>query len=495
MIKKFLSLQWKEFTRSSSFQKGIAIKILLVLAALYFGGIAIVMGGALFFILKKSLPNLDPLVVVNNFLIFWFLLDLVIRFFMQQMPVMNIKPLMIIPIKKSKIIHFLLGKTTISFFNILPLFLFIPFSVVLLIQDSQFQYSGLNVFAWFISVMAITQALNFLNILINKSNAYFYGILGVLVVFAALEYFNIYKVSEVFGYLFNGLYNHPYLVVIPLALAAFLYYVNYNYLSKRFYLDGAVSKEIKEVNASDLSWMDRFGKLATFLKNDVRMIWRNKRPRQVLMMSFLFLFYGLIFYTQEIYLETPAFLAFASMFVTAGFLFSFGQLVPSWDSEYYKMMMSQNIPYRKYLESKWYLMVLGVFISFILSTPYLYFGWKIYAMIAAGASFNIGINTFVTLFGGALNRVPIELNQKAKAFSNTQGFNPTQLLIALPKMVLPILLFYIPYKILGNYEAGLICLGASGILGLIFKNFFLNQIEKVYQKGKYKTINAFGEKK
>lgn len=191
----------------------------------------------------------------------------------------------------------------------------------------------------------------------------------------------------------------------------------------------------------------------------------------------------------------PGFLAFASIFITAGFLFSFGQLVPSWDSEHYKMLMSQNIPYRKYLESKWYLMVLAVLVSFILSTPYIYFGWDKYAMVAAGASFNIGINSFVTLFGGALNRVPVKLNEKAKAFSNTQGFNPTQLLIALPKMLLPVLLFYIPYLVSGyNLNVGIISLALSGAIGLLFRNFFLTQIEKVYQKGKYKTIEAFGEK-
>ncbi len=87
-----------------------------------------------------------------------------------------------------------------------------------------------------------------------------------------------------------------------------------------------------------------------------------------------------------------------------------------------------------------------------------------------------------------------ELNTKAKAFSNTQGFNPTQLLIALPKMLLPVLLLYIPY-VLFDLTTGIICLGVSGIIGLFFKNFFLNIIEKVYQKGKYKTIAAFGEKK
>jgi hypothetical protein len=88
----------------------------------------------------------------------------------------------------------------------------------------------------------------------------------------------------------------------------------------------------------------------------------------------------------------------------------------------------------------------------------------------------------------------MELNVKAKAFSNTQGFNPTQMLIALPKIFGPMLIFYIPYKLV-NFETGIICLAVSGILGLVFTNFFLNKIEKIYQKQKYNTIAAFSEKK
>ena len=89
MFKRFISLEWKQFTRASYFQKGVAIKILLVLAALYFGGMALIMGGSMFFIIKKTLPDTDPIVIVNNFIIFWFLLDLVIRFFLQQLPAVS----------------------------------------------------------------------------------------------------------------------------------------------------------------------------------------------------------------------------------------------------------------------------------------------------------------------------------------------------------------------------------------------------------------------
>ena len=491
MIKKFIYLEWKQFVRASYFQKGIAIKILLILGAIYFGGIAILLGGSSFFILKKSFPDIDPIVSVNNFLVYWVLFELMIRFFMQQLPVLNIKPLMIIPIKRSTVIHYLLGKTTISFFNFISLFLFLPFSIVLLVKG----YPVFNVVFWFLSLMCITFILNLLNFLINKSNTIFYILVPLFLALIGLEYYEIFKVSEPIGVVFNALYNNPIFILVPVLALIGIYKVNFKFIRKGFYLDDAVSKKVKEVNASDLSWMNRFGNIAPFLKNDVKMISRNARPKQVVMMSFFFLFYGLFFFTQSMYIEKmPYILAFAAMFITGGFLLSFGQLVPSWDSEYYKMLMSQNIPYRQYLESKWYLMVVAVAVSFILSTPYIYFGWDIYLMIAAGALFNIGLNTFITLFGGALNRVPIELNTKAKAFSNTNGFNPTQLLIALPKMLLPILIFFIPYQLI-SFNAGLIALALTGALGIMFKNFFLNKIERIYQKGKYKTIAAFGEKK
>lgn len=491
MFKRFIALEWKQFSRSSYFQKGIAIKILLAFGALYFIGMAAFMGVAAYFGLQKFMPDKDPITVVNNFVIYWFLADMVFRYFLQQLPVLNIKPYMVIPIKRSVVIHFLLGKTSISFFNFLPLFFFLPFSITLLVNGD---YSILHIASWFFSMMLFTLSINYLNFLLNKNNKVFYVIASLLIAAGLLQFYGIYSVTEPAGYFFNTIYNKPYAVLIPLLLMVMLYRVNFKFIRKDFYLDGAISKETKDVHTQELTWLNRFGKIAPFLKNDVRMIMRNKRPKQVLLMSFLFLFYGLIFYTQETYQEMPAFLAFASMFVTGGFLMSFGQLVPSWDSEYYKLLMSQNIPYREYLKSKWSLMVVAVLISFILSTPYIYFGWDIFGMIAAGALFNMGLNSFITLYGGVLNRVPVELNVRAKAFSNTQGFNPTQLLIALPKIFGPILIFYIPYKLI-NFETGIICLAVSGVLGLVFTNFFLNQIEKVYQKQKYKTIAAFSEKK
>ena len=488
MISHFIRLEWKQFIRSASFKSKIIVQILRIFLVLYFSAIAIFLGVSMFFGIKKGFPNSDPVSLVNNFLVFWILVDLIIRFFLQQLPFVNIKPFMLLPVTKKKMANYLLGKSAISIFNFIPLFVFIPFSIVLLAKD----YSALTVFSWLIMVVCLIFINNFLNFLINKINAVFYTIISVLVLLIGLQYYNIFKISKPVGWAFNSIYKNPTLVIIPILLLLLVYAINFRYLKNNLYLEEIQTKKSKTVHAANLSWMDKFGKVALFLKNDVRLIWRNVRPRHILLMSGLFLFYGLIFFTNPMYQKNPTIMVFAAVFLTGGFLMTYGQSVPSWDSEYYKLMMSQNISYKKYLESKWYLMVFGTTLSFVLSTPYIYFGWKIYSMIAAGAVFNIGLNTFITLFGGALNRTPIKLNVKAKAFNNTNKFNPIQLVIGLPKIFLPMLIFYVPYKFI-SFNAGIIALFISGVLGFLFKDFFLNLIEKTYQKGKYKTIAAYSE--
>ena len=110
MISHFLKLEWKQFFRSSYWQKGIAIKIVMAFLALYFivAFLAIGVGG--YFILKKQFPEQDPLQIVNSYLLYALLGDLIFRYLMQKLPVMNIKPMLILPIKKSKLVNYVLAK-------------------------------------------------------------------------------------------------------------------------------------------------------------------------------------------------------------------------------------------------------------------------------------------------------------------------------------------------------------------------------------------------
>ena len=197
---------------------------------------------------------------------------------MQQLPFMNVKPFMTINVRRNKVIHYLLGKTSLSFFNFMAIFMFLPFSIVLLTKG----YNTVQVICWFLSIIFLTLSVNYLNFLINKNNTIFYIMTGLLIVLIGLEYYGIFAVSQPIGAAFNTMYTYPFLMLVPLALMVSLYYINFTYIRKGFYLDDAVSKKVEEVNATDLSWMDRFGSVAPFLKNDIKLIWRNARPKQVI---------------------------------------------------------------------------------------------------------------------------------------------------------------------------------------------------------------------
>ena len=186
----------------------------------------------------------------------------------------------------------------------------------------------------------------------------------------------------------------------------------------------------------------------------------------------------------------PAMLMFASLFITGGFALNYGQFIPAWDSSHYKMLMSQSFSYRKFLDSKWFLMVAMTTILYFMSLPYLYFGLDIFLMITAGAIFNIGFNSLFLLYAGSFNRKRIDLTKGG--FGNTQGTSATQFIIIIPIMLLPMLLFWSFNKFVG-YNSGVIIVAMIGVLGLVLKNYLMNFIEKKYIKDKYAMINAFGK--
>ena len=486
MISHFLKLEWKQYFRSSHWQKGIALKIIMGFFVLYFlvAFLAIGVGG--YFILRKQFPDQDPLQIVNSYLLFAILGDLIFRYLMQKLPIMNIKPLLILPIKKNKLVHYVLGKSAFSFFNILGLFFYIPFSVVLIKEG----YNTAGVLGWLATMFLIIQSANFLNFLINKNNKALIVIATVLVSLIGLQKFGIYDVVSFGGSIFDFIYQNPIYSLIGVVALVVLYQLNYTQLRNQVYLDAAVATKVEEAKTSDLTWANKLGDVAPFIKNDIRLIWRNKRTKTVFLMSFLFLFYGLIFFTMDAYKDKLPMLMFASLFVTGGFTLNYGQFIPAWDSAHYKMLMSQSFRYRKFLESKWFLMVAMTTILYFLSFPYLYFGTDIFLMITCGAIFNIGFNSLFLLYAGSFNRKRIDLTKGG--FGNTQGTSATQFLIIIPLMLFPMLLFWVFDKFVGH-NAGFIVVAAIGIISLLLKNYAMNFIEKKYIKDKYAMINAFGK--
>lgn len=486
MISHFLNLEWKQYFRSANWQKSVFLNILLILFALYFVVCFLLIGIGGYFIVKKQFPDQDPLVLVNSYLLFAITGDLIFRYIMQKLPVMNIKPMLILPIKKSKIVHFVLAKSSVSFFNIMGLFFYIPFSIVLIKEG----YSLYGVLGWLATMILIIQSANFLNFLINKNNIALGFLIALLSGGYLVQHFNIFDLPGTIGKGFDFVYQNPMIAVAFLALVAVLYFLNYKQLRNEIYLDAAVSEKVKEANASDLSFTERLGDLAPFIKNDLRLMWRNKRTKSSVWMLLLGLGYGLIFYTNPMYAKLDVMFVLVGIFSTGTFLINFGQFIPAWDSGYYKMLMSQSFKYERYLKSKFTIMTISVVILFLLGIPYVYFGWKVLAVHFAAMIYNVGVNSHVILYGGTFNRKKINLDEKA-AF-NFQGTGAVQWLIGLPLMFLPMGIFAL-VNWLVSFEIAVVVLAVLGFIGIALHKKLMQAITNLYIKNKYVMIHAFNQ--
>lgn len=488
MFKHFIRLGWKSFVRSAAFGTNLAMKIIMGLGAIYFAACFIITGVVLYLMLDNR--GYEPVPTVNRFLIYYFVADLLIRYFLQKMPVMNIRPLLVLPIKRSTIVHYTLGKTIVSFFNWLHFFFLVPFTAVMLYKGHPIS----QVLVWHIAFVALIYCNNFINVLANNKDIVFYPVAIIVIGFGVAQYYGWFDVTVYTAVFFNGLYDTYYMVLIPLAAVTILYYLAFSFFEKNLHLDTGLAKKSAAAKTEDFNWLNRFGTLGTFLKNDIRLLKRNKRSRGTVIMSVVFIFYGLLFFTNMIeQYQNPAMQVFAGIFVSGGFLFTFGQFVPSWDSSYYQLMMSQNISYKEYLSSKWWLIVIATAISTVIASFYLVFGWKIYMLIVVGAIYNIGVNSHLVLLGGAFVKTPIDLTMNKAVFGDKQSFNLKTVLISLPKLVVPMLLYAVGFYVY-SAEVGLILVAVAGVIGFAFRDKVFTIIERIYKTEKYKTIAAYKEK-
>lgn len=490
MLKHFLSLEWKSFFRSASFGKSLGIKIFMAFIALYFMTIFLFLGFFMFKILKEIYPERDPFIVFNGIIFFWVLGDLVVRFFFQKLPTMHVKPLLTLPVKRKTIVNYVLGKSLTAFINFLPLFAIIPFGITLIVNG----YATETMVVWMVTMLLLVVINNYLNFIIESVSAEtelsFLPILLLVAVLFGLNHFGILNISEALSKSIITISENPMWLLVPIVLLTVLYAYNFKILRKKLFLDSGLKEKVAEIKTSNLDWTKNFGAMAPFMQLDLKLIWRNKRTKSSVWMVLMGLLYGLFFYPQQTYQDMPWFFMFIGVFSTGIFLINFGQFIPAWDSGYYKLLMSQNIKYEQYLQSKFTLMALSVAILFVLGIPYVFFGWKILLAHFVAAIYNVGVNTHVILYGGSFNRKKIDLSQKA-AF-NYQGTGAVQWLIGIPLLLIPMGIFALFYFFIG-FELACLILALLGVVGIVFHQKLMVVITAKYLQSKYKMIDAFNQ--
>ncbi|MDH6251442.1 hypothetical protein M2347_001169 [Chryseobacterium sp. H1D6B] len=487
MFLKFLRLEIKSFFRGTSVGVNLVMKILRMIGIFYF--MACLAGGAFaaFYYVQQEMHQ-NPLKVVSKYLIILWIADLVFKYLLQQMPTQNVKPFLTLNISKNTLVNYMLIKTFLSYLSWINSLFFITFSAILLFNG----YGFLAVFAWFIGISSLFYLNNFINIFFNGKEtaaivaAVIFGIIGVL------GYYNIISVLSYSESFFYSFYDKPYYALISFALFLVLWWMCFKYIRKEFYLDQGLEVKKAVGKTENIAFLNKYGVVGTFINNDIKMLRRNKITKGILLGSFMFVFYGLLMFTSTVY-KTPAMMMFMGLFVTGGFQFLFGQRVPAFDSSYYPLMMTLNVPYKEYLKAKWWLMNIVTALSMVVALFYAYIGWEIYITFFAAGLYNIGVNSQFTLWSGAFNKTQIDLNSKEKRLGQKNSFNIKALLLLIPKMLLPMAVFAVTKYFFG-ITAAVISIAILGLIGFLFREKIFDIVVSLYKREKYSTLDAFKNK-
>ncbi len=487
MKRSFFYFAWREFSRSANVGKNRAAKGILIFLAVYFSMVALFMGFNLTRLISAKFPGQSPITAFNSLIFIYVGFELVLRIMVQNLPTFGFQPFLILPVKRKRIARYLLNKSLLHFFNVLPLFLLLPFTFKTAIHELETP----ALIAWLASLVLMVFINHFLAVYIkwrtNESNQWFYGFLLVAAGVFAIDFFGVLDITGIFGKLFDLVVYQPVVVVIfPIVIFA-LYQLNQHYLWSRFYTD-EISKRKKEGAKHDFSWLNQVGEYGKMLSLEVKMIARNKRPRTSAVMSFLFILYGLVIY-QDFDQNRPEFiLVLGGMFMTGIFGMIYGQFFPAWHSRYYPLLMAQNVKMKQILQSAFFLMAATNVIFYLLSLGYMFVTPKVLYIHFVVMLYNIGVNTFVIFALGLTSRKSIDLDQRA--MFNYQGMGATQWLMTFPILFGPLAVYGILSFLFGKIAAYII-FGGVGLVGIILHPRLLDYFTKQYLKRKHKMIAAY----
>lgn len=491
MFADFILHEWKKSYRAQGFYKNLAVNLMLGFLSLYFAAILLFIGFSLDEILESTNYKSNPMELFNGAMLYVVLIGLGLRFFMQQLNTFNLPPYQVLPVKRSYIVNFLLLKPLVSPINYFLLLVVIPFAYqsVKGYYDSQAALRFVLCFifvVWFDSQMAA-----FLKRKFGSGLLSFLLLLAVAISIAALEYFRIFSLFKISQSLFGFIVLKPFGPVLPLAAAVGAYFLNRWFFAVNYYPEKFNQKIISSQSAvGDFSFLNRFGVIGEIISLEIKLILRHKRTKTILYMCGFFLFYGLIFYKNDVYAQRDGMLFFAAMFITGLMMLMFGQWVISWDSGHFDSLMTRNIPVRTYLYANYLLMIAFNVICFVLTSPYFFLGMKIVYLHLAAFIFNIGVNVFLLLFLASFNTKRVDLSKSSAM--NYQGTTYKSFLIVLPIMFVPLIIV----SILSSFFSLAVALWTITILGfagILFRNQLLTLCVNQFNRRKYVLAEGFRE--
>lgn len=490
MLITFLSHIYKDFIRSSSAGRQIVIQIAILFIVVLVAGFSVAAGFALEGIIVNGLKQSNPVVFLNGLLVYYFIGEFATRYFAQSVPMLDVQPYLHLPIARSRIVHFLLGRSMMHAMNTLVFLLFTAFALNVVAET----YGMSRAWMWLLSIWFVSMTNHFLVMLLKKSLGENIWGLGALLLLSALlaasnyfEWFQLSSVSEAcFGDTLLGYTSFPGLLLV----VTMLYLICYNFFLARLYPEERTVEENRSISFASLPFFQEFGVIGSWIKIELKMIMRHKRTRTVLLSNIVTIFYLLIFYSTRQNHQAYGAWIFFGIIGSGMFVINYGQYLFSWQGKHFDFLLTRPTSIRTFVESKFWILAGMTAVLLLLSIPYLYFGWTFLLVHIACSFYNVGVNTFVVMNMAMWKPNSIDLTKGGTL--NYEWMGTAQWLMGLPILLGPYV-FYIPFKLMGHAMLGLVAVGIAGLIGIIFHRKLIDLTARRLFNMRYSIASNFRE--
>lgn len=465
MILTLLSHIYKNFSRSSSFRKDVSVQVAVIFIALAFAGYSLALGFALEGIIGNTLRQDNAIVFLNGVLVYYFIGEFITRYFMQSLPSLEVQPYLHLPVSRAAIVNFLLTKSVFHILNVFVFLLFAPFAFSAVARTFGME----DAWVWLLSLWLVSMIIHFLVMLLKRTlQQSIWGMAifcTVSALFACADYFGWLKLSEISESFFGSALQN-YTVIFALSITnALLYYVIYAIFKKRLYSDELSTTENIRILSGQWSFLQKLGTVGSWIRIEVKLIFRNKRSRELFLLHCVFIILAFAMYTRVKTSGNYGVALFFGTICSGFFMMNYGQYLFSWQASHFDFTLTQPTSIRLFVESKFWLLTATTVLWLLFSVPMVYLGWQFMLVNFATSVFNIGVNTFIVMNISMWGAKRIDLKHSGSL--NYEGMGAAQWILGIPLFVSPYI-FYLPFWLAGYPQLGLLSVSIAGVIGIMF---------------------------
>lgn len=476
--------------RHPMYEKNKAAKILGYIMGTFWAGYLIFFGTMFAFGFADMVPNREPYHVMNATVLFFILaLDFLLRVPFQKTPTQEVKPYLLLPVKRNRIIDFLLIRSGLSMFNLFWLFLFVPFSFITITRF----YGIIGVITYLIGILLLIIANNYWYLLcrtlINERIWWillpivFYGGTGCLLFIpqdSPLFYFFM-DVGD--GYIQGDiLYFLGTILVIVL-----LWSVNRKIMSGLIYAELSKVDDSRTKHISEYKFFERYGEVGEYMRLELKMLLRNRRCKGSLRsITIVIIAFSALLSFSSIY-DGKGMTTFICVYNFAAFGMIILSQIMSFEGNYIDGLMSRKESIRSLLKAKYYIYSIGEIIPFLLMTPAIIMHKLTLLGAFAWFFYTIGFIYFCFFQLAVYNKQTIPLNEKV---TGRQSNSAIQMLVNFGAFGVPLILYSLLNTFLGETITYTILL-VIGLGFVLTSPLWITNVYHRFMERRYENMEGF----